>query len=124
MFFSRTTTNGGDSYGFLNGDWGTADANTGALGTLEDGTRTGGSAWTTNEWAGCVVKITAGPGSEETQNWRTISANDGNTLTISPDWEIEHTTSTNYVILGSNKWTEQYNLAAYTSDIAVAGDHV
>ncbi len=87
---------------FINGDRGAADANTGVLGTLVDASK----SWTTDEWAGCVVAITGGTGYAEAVPWRTIESNDSTTLSVTPDWEITHDTTTEYVIIGSNKWTE------------------
>jgi hypothetical protein len=46
-----------------------------------------------------------GDGSSEEQNWRLITDNDATTLTVSPGWNITHSTNTEYVIVGSDKWT-------------------
>ena len=86
---------------YYNGNRGVADANTGALSTLVDGTK----SWTTNEWANCVVVLTGGVGSTEEKPWRTVVSNTGTTLTLDSPWIITHDTTTEYVILGSNKWT-------------------
>jgi len=87
---------------FLNGDRGAADSNSGALGTLVDATK----AWATNQWAGCTVWITEGPGSLETVPFRTIVSNTGTALTLDTPWVITHTTTTEYAILGADTWTE------------------
>ncbi len=86
---------------YLNGDRGVADANTGALTTLVDASKT----WTADEWIGCRAVIIRGDGSSEEQNWRLITDNDATTLTVSPAWNITHSTNTEYVIVGSDKWT-------------------
>ncbi len=91
----------GASVVYLNGDRGVADANTGALTTLVDASK----LWTPDEWIGCRVVIIRGDGSSEEQNWRLIMDNDATTLTVSPAWNITHSTNTEYVIVGSDKWT-------------------
>lgn len=107
---------------YINGDRGVADANTGALGTLVDATK----SWTVNEWAGCVVRIIGGKGVEEAQPWRVVSSNTATALTVSEDWLIEHDTTTEYVILASNKWTEitGHGLTADVKSILVINDIV
>ena len=87
---------------WLNGDRGVADANTGNLTRLNDGSK----SWAVNEWAGCVVLITAGPGSLEERPWRTIISNDATYLVVDEPWKVEHTTATEYVILGADKWQQ------------------
>jgi hypothetical protein len=84
---------------WMNGDRGACDSNAGALTTLVDATKT----WTTDEWAGCVVKIIAGAGKGE---YRTIVSNTATALTLSEAWTTTHTTDSQYVILGSAKWTD------------------
>ena len=117
---------------YINGDRGTADANTGALDTLVDATKT----WTTDEFSGSEVIIIAGPGSEEPQPWRRCIGNDATTLEVSPNWNIEHTTSTEYVIVEADKWRlvgldidaggplPAGDLGGPVTDVAVAGDFV
>ncbi|RMF74984.1 MAG: hypothetical protein D6740_01565 [Alphaproteobacteria bacterium] len=61
---------------------------------LNDG---GSPGWTTNEWAGAIVRIHGGPGAGE---WRRIVSNDASSLTVDRDWVTTHTTSTEYVIVG------------------------
>src|SRR2546427_5749724 len=51
--------------------------------TLQDTTKLGTKAWTTDQWAGRFVTITAGTGAGQT---RTVASNDPNTLTVSPAW--------------------------------------
>ena len=102
---------------FLNGDRGAADSNVGVLTTLIDATK----AWTNDEWIGCTVLITKGPGAADKQPWRTITDNDATTLTVSPAWETAHTIATEYVILGSNRWIWKTNVGAAT-DVAVADE--
>ena len=106
---------------YINGDRGTADANTGALTTLIDGSK----SWTNDEWIGCKVLLTKGDGSDESQNWREITDNDATTLTVSPAWNIVHDTSTEYVILGSDKWTSLVaDLGDRVVDVAVADEYI
>lgn len=82
---------------YMAGDRGTADANTAQLSKLIDATK----AWQTNEHLGYVVMITDGLGKLELQPWRTISSNNGSSLTVDPPWTIEQDTTTEYVILGT-----------------------
>ena len=107
---------------YLNGDRGAADSNAADKTYLYDATKT----WTNDEWIGSVVLITKGTGSQESQPWRVIADNDGTSLQVSPDWEITHDTTTEYIILGSNKWTEYASLTtdAALIDLAVADDLV
>ena len=106
---------------FLNGDRGAADSNAGTLQFLLDATKN----WGSNEWVGCTVLITNGPGADDKQPWRTIVSNNNTILVLSSSWETEHTTETEYVILGSNKWTYKTTLATYkVTDIEVAGEFV
>lgn len=101
---------------FINGDWGLADDNTGQLTKLIDATK----SWVTNEFVGCVVKIIYGPGSEDNNNFRTITANDGTSLTVSPAWDRVQTVNTHYVILGNN-WREitGHNFSGKVTDVLV-----
>lgn len=81
---------------YMAGQRGTADSNSGQLSKLIDATQ----SWTADEHIGKVVRIIDGPGATELQPWRVITANGTGDVTVSPDWTIEHTTATEYVILG------------------------
>lgn len=102
---------------YINGDRGVADSNAGALGTLVDASK----SWTVDEFAGCVVLLTNGPGANEPQPWRVITSNTATALTVDDSWLITHTTDTEYVILGSNKWTlvAGHGLTVDVTDILV-----
>ena len=119
---SETASDGRNANLFMNGDRGAADANTAPNKSfLIDATK----SWTADEWIGCTVLIIKGPGAADRQPWRTITDNSATTLSVSPAWETEHTTATEYVILGSNKWTQKTGLLNHTfTDIAVADDIV
>jgi hypothetical protein len=110
-------------YLFLNGDRGVADSNATHPHRLIDATKD----WTTNEWAGCTVLITKGTGASDQQPWRTIASNTSGLgtswLEVTPDWDTVHDTTTEYVILGSNKWKYIMTIATVT-DIAVADEIV
>lgn len=67
---------------YKNGDRGMADANTGQLTTLIDGTKT----WLTDQWEGYTVQLIGGTGAGEQQGWRTIVSNTATVLTVSPAW--------------------------------------
>ncbi len=121
MYMVKTDTSGSNSELWLNGDRGTADSNTGALTRVIDGSK----SWTSDAYNGAVVLITRGPGSEEEQPWRTITDTNSTWLSVTPGWEVEHTTSTEYVILGANTWQQiRSDLEGQVTDIALGGDFV
>ena len=114
LYFITQPLDKSDSDLYLYGDRGVADSNSGALTTLVDATK----SWTNDEWIGGVVKIIAEDGTEEREPYRTITDNDSTTLTVSPSWNIEHTTETEYVILYP-KWQKVQDLGGYCTDVAV-----
>jgi len=103
---------------FKNGDRGCADVNA-DLTYLEDATK----SWTNDEWVGCMVRIIAGAGVGE---YRLIVDNDSNSLQVYPDWTTTHSaTTTEYVIVGSTKWTEMATTGlAGVKDVTVSGKGV
>lgn len=110
---------------YLNGDRGAADSNSGSLGFLIDATK----AWTTDEWKDAVVLLIEGPGSLELRPWRKIVTNTGSQLQVDAAWKIAHTTSTSYVILGSDEWrlisgTQFAGAADVVADVAMANNIV
>lgn len=58
---------------------------------------------------GCVALITNGPGEMERQNWREIVGNTTSDIRVSTPWNVTHTADTEYVILGTNIWTQVAN---------------
>lgn len=98
---------------YLYGDRGVADSNSGDKTKLNDATK----SWTNDEWIGGVVKIIAEDGTEEREPYRTITDNDGTSLT-STAWNIAHTTETEYVILYP-KWQLVQTLSNYVIDVTV-----
>ncbi len=99
LYFVTKPANNGAAKVYINGDRGIATG-TQSTTTLADSTK----SWTTNEWAGCVVKITNGTGKGR---YRTITSNTATALTV-PTWDITPVAaSSEYVILASNKWTER-----------------
>ena len=121
-YFVTNPSNNTASQLYINGDRGAADANTGALTKLNDATK----SWTADVFIGKVVVIISGPGSEEYQNWRTVTDNDVNSLTVDTAWLIEHTTSTEYVIIGSDQWTEitGHGLTKPVTDVVISNKNV
>lgn len=101
-FYKAENQSSGAPKLYINGDRGIADANTGALGTLVDATK----SWATNEFAGAIVWVVGGAGSTENTPFRTIVSNTGTVLTVSEDWKITHDTTTDYVIVGAEVWKE------------------
>lgn len=106
---------------YRNGWRGTADSNTGALNKLKDSTQTG---WSISIPNGGIVLITRGPGSEEAQPWRQVTASASGELTVSPPWRTTHTTETEYVVLGTNYWDSLLSTSAYLTDAIVIGDFI
>lgn len=102
---------------YMAGDRGAADSNAGQLSKLIDASKT----WTVNEHVGSVVLITDGPGKLEPQPWRTITANGTGDLTPDTAWTIEHTTTTEYVILSPKlKEITGHGLTAPVTDVLVS----
>lgn len=101
MYFATKLDSGGAPALYMNGDRGVADSNAGYMNKLIDATK----SWTVDEWVGKVVWITEGPGALEDPPIRTITANSATQLTVDPPYIVEHTTATEYVIVGSDKWT-------------------
>lgn len=86
---------------YVNGDRGVATG-THSTTTLADTSK----SWTTNEWAGSVIFIFSGTGSEFQQPYRTITSNTATVLTFPAFAKAPVSADTIYIILGSNKWTE------------------
>jgi len=80
---------------YIAGDRGSADSNSGQLNRLNDATKN----WTLNAKTGAIVMVIDGPGKDEVQPWRTVTANGTNYLQVDTNWTITHTTSTVYVLL-------------------------
>ena len=89
---------------FMNGWRGVADSNAANLSRLVDATQT--TAWDNNAAANCIVLIINGAGEHEEQPWRRVASSASGTLTVSSPWKIAHDTTTEYVVLGSNVWSE------------------
>lgn len=102
---------------FIGGDRGVADSNISDVSKLYDATK----SWVTNQFIGSVVVITAGPGVGE---YRTVTANTSTTITVSSIWSTLHTTSTEYVIIGSHVWDLIDTLSYNVTDVAVIGDNI
>ncbi|KKL95939.1 hypothetical protein LCGC14_1849560, partial [marine sediment metagenome] len=112
-------TDGSAAQLWINGDRGAADANTGALTTTVDGSK----SWTTDELINSVVILTGGLGSEEIIPWRVITSNTGTALTHAT-WNIEHDTTTEYVIVADDTWIEitGHGLTKPVTDVLVSKD--
>lgn len=103
---------------YINGDRGTADSNAGQLTKLIDASK----SWTTNQWAGCIVLISDGTGRLEPTPYRTVVSNTATELVLDSAWTITHDTTTEYIILGANTWTEitGHGLTAPVTDVLVS----
>ena len=119
FYMVNQPVDGSASQLWINGDRGAADANTGALTTTIDGTK----SWTNDEFIGSVVIVTAGTGSEELVPWRVITDNNGTSLTHAT-WNIEHDTTTEYVIVSDDTWIEvtTTGLTVPVRDVQVSKD--
>jgi hypothetical protein len=119
QLYCVVSTQGAEPTVWEAGDRGMADANTGALTTLVDATKS--VTWVADEWIGCTVLLTAGTGSTEEKPYRTITDNTTTTLTVDTAWEIEHDTTTEYVILASNTWkaVASHGMTALVTDIMI-----
>jgi len=88
---------------FRNGWRGDADDNAADKTKLNDTTQTG---WTTAKLSGGVVKIWAGQGHDDNPNFRDITAAESGIATVDPAFYSTHLTTTQYVIRGTDWWTE------------------
>lgn len=105
---------------YLNGTRGAADSNSGDLTQLVDATQ----SWTSGQFADSVCIITRGKGAEEPIPWRVITSNSATTLNCFPDWRVEHDTTTEYVVLGTDIWEEitGHGITAAVTDVLVSKD--
>jgi hypothetical protein len=77
---------------------------------------------------GNVVRIVAGPGSEEVQNWRTMAGfyTEGvsTKVWVDPAWHVTHTTATEFATLGTNYWSEisGHGITKPVTDVLVVDD--
>lgn len=115
---------GGTPKLYINGLRGVAISNAGHL----DMTKTTLNLSTTN-LSGCTIVITGGLGSAEMPNYRTII---GNTMSANADiyvltpWLVTQDTTTEFVILGLDTWTEitGHGLAGPVTDVCNCNDMV
>lgn len=122
LYFLANPDAGGAPRLWMNGDRGAADSNAGNLDKVIDATK----AWTVDAFVGATVVLIEGPGSLEPQPWRKVVANTATQLVVDTPWIVQHTTSTSYVILGTDTWRELtgHGLAAPVQDLIVVNDIV
>ena len=123
LTFALTQLPTGSPKLYTNGDIGMADSNSGNLSKVIDATK----SWKANEWKGCRVGIIQGTGIAETESvWRTIVSNDATSLTVDKPWQIEHDTTTVYIITDTERFYEipsgTHGLTGYVSDILITND--
>lgn len=119
MYFVSREDDGGTPQLYINGTRGQATGTQGS--TIVEHTA---KAWTVDAEIGNIVVLVGGTGIGQ---WRKIIDNDADTLTVSPAWETTPVTAdTEYVILGSNTWTEigSTGLAGPVTDVLVVKDVV
>jgi len=107
---------------FREGYHGLADSNAGALNLLKNG-----ETYVLDELVGAIAIIVAGPGSTEPQNWRKITGNTtGGDISVEPDWNIAHTTATEYAIINTTAMHEitGHGLTKPVTSVLVANEIV
>lgn len=114
---------GGTSTLLINGDRGKATSATAS--TLTDtgsGTRAAGG-WTANMWAGARVRIIDGTGDGQI---RSIVSNTTTALTVTPDWDVTPSATSQYIIYDTPIWQPigTTGLTLVYSAPAVAGNIV
>jgi hypothetical protein len=123
-FAIRSHDDGTNPSLWLNGVRGFAKSNTGALNKL----KTDVNLSSVGSLAGMRIRIIAGKGSTETVTWRRIvtstTASSNNEITVSPPWQVEHDTTTEFVVLGTSYWQEVtgHGLTGPVTDVCVVGD--
>lgn len=84
----------------INGERGRATSGTAS--TLTDTGEGVSGAWTTDQWAGCKIRIINGVGDGQI---RTITANNtSGQITVTPDWDVTPTATSEYVIYDTPIW--------------------
>jgi hypothetical protein len=84
-----------------------------------------GQTFTRNELIGCIIEITGGQGYLENKRWRKIIANTTNgIISVDEPWLTPHNTTTEYVILGTNKWSIKYSAGHPITDVLVVDECV
>lgn len=102
LYAIKTSVTKLDSSLYINGWRGVADTST-SPSKLEDSTQSG---WANNAAAGCIVLIINGAGELEDQPWRRVVSSESGVLNVATPWFVTPGTTTEYVVLGSNVWTE------------------
>lgn len=122
LYFVTNPDDGTSPTVWMNGYRGVAESNSADKTLLKSGL-----TLSENELVGCIAKITEGPGSTEEQNCRRILSNTaGGDITCEPRWNVAHTTSTEFIILGCDTW-QQVSTAGLTgpvTDVCVVDDVV
>lgn len=104
---------------YINGTRGVADDNSGDKTRLTDAANSFRSDWTA-----AIAVLTKGTGSEEVVNYREGTGTGSTYLSCYDTWNTTHDTTTEYVILNTNHWTELQSLGGHVTDIAVTDEYV
>lgn len=95
--------------------WIDTEINSFATGTATSGTGTtlvnSAKTWTTNQWTNSQIRITAGTGIGQI---RTISSNDGTSVTVSSAWATNPDSTSQYSIEGNDDYIYYLGNAAVT----------
>lgn len=122
LTFALTQLPTGSPKLYMNGDLGKVSSYSNNLRVIDSSKN-----WATNQWKGCRVGIIKGTGIAETETvWRTVVSNNANSLTVDAPWTINHNTTTTYIIIDTDQFTEipasVHGLTAYVTDIIVVND--
>ncbi len=123
LYCATRPFDGGAAKLLMNGYQGTADSNSSTLSKLFDSTQT---AWAADAIVGGVVIVTKGPGVQEVIPWRVITASASGECTVTPAWNIAHTTATEFTVVGLENWEEisTTELTVPVTDVHVAREVV
>jgi hypothetical protein len=122
LYFATAPDSGAAAKLYMNGARGVADDNTGDLDQLQDSA--GGAGWGTLP-GDVAMMITGNSHMKERIKWRNIVGGGVGYVTVEPSWNTIHNdTYDEYVVLGSDNWTErsQSALTLPCSDIEVANE--
>lgn len=122
LYMVTREDDGGAPELYINGDRGEAESGAASQSstTLVDDSK----SWTADEWIGSICVLVMGTGAGQ---WREITDNTDNDLTINPAWETTPVdANTEYVIVASDKWTEigTTGLTGPITDVLVVRDTV
>lgn len=102
MFAYATPKGGGTTRLYMMGDHGIATA--GASSTITDSGKGVRGTWADDQWVSSRVKIVKGTGAGQVR--RITDSTTGGVLSVSPDWEVNPDTTSEYQIIELSDWYE------------------